>query len=480
MGADILCEGAPECYRSDDFIARTKVEVKPRVDIWSLGAIYSEAAVWVVLGKAGLTKYRNQRQQEVVGKDTAQDGRPFHDGQNTLTTVEQMHERLLVEEGEVRPGDYVTKHVLKDLVYSMLVDDPPDGRDNAIVLWKKSQKCVEKGQKQLKKRQSPPVANHVVSLSQAFHQRAPEKSSEVSYRDAEQLSGTSHVQEPPPFDPRYSSNLQTNGRSFPMQQSLKRRSDTWHDPSSTRGIESGLHSMDFSSRISPRQLARAGSTLDNYTVNQEIMNTRKTIAEEATDEADREMWQGAHPFESDTVPPHSPGVSTPPESRTSPKLHFNRQMRNGTGLETVHLQGIQESGPFEPPPNFDAPFPSRGAMLSQPMLENASSEDETRRSPPHTSSSRPQASEAKPEKPSLSFAEAKKIREKRARLSYEAQQLLNQLKDRDHVRYFPITFSSLLMHLVTGVPNRRLAVHETALGQCYRPILCLCLAYKKP
>ena len=402
---------------------------------------------------AGLTEYRNQRQQEVAGKQTSQDGRPFHDGRNTLTTVEQMHERFLIEEGEVRPGDHVTKHVLRDMVCSMLSDDP-DGRDNAIVLWKKSQKCLEKGQKQTKKfgqRQSSPIENHVVRNEQIFDQRAPEKSSEVPYRAAEQFNRPSHVHGPPPFDPQYSANHQSNGQSYLLQQPLKKRSETWNDPSSTRGMVSGPHNAGLSS---PHQFARAGSTLDNYAVPREQLKTRAMISEEATDGAQGNMWQGAHCLESEPVPQHDPGASAPPGSRTSPKSYTSRQMRSGAGLEPIYPQEIQDRSPFGPPPNSDAQFSNtgsipKGPVLSQSMSENVLSEETIRRSPPHSSTLPPPGSKPNQNRPSLSFAQAKKIREKRAFLPDDAAQLLRKLKDRDHVRYYPASRFSPLMQFVS-------------------------------
>ena len=173
----------------------------------------------------------------------------------TLETVEQMHERLLTDEGEARPGDHITKPVIKDMVSSMLIDDPY-GRENAIALWKTSQKILVKGQKQLEKigqQQSPPIVENAVSNLQAFDQRASETSLEVSSRAAEQPNGPSHMHGPPPFDPRYSSSLRSNSQSSSPQQLPKQRSDTWHDPSSTREIASGLHIIGHSSPTKPNR-----------------------------------------------------------------------------------------------------------------------------------------------------------------------------------------------------------------------------------
>ena len=179
------------------------------MDIWSLGGVCSEAATWVVLGMSGLAEYRDKRQQEVARKNTSQDGRPFHDGQTTLRTVEIMHNRLL-EKGEVRLGDYITKPVLRHMVCPMLSDDP-NGRGNAILLWKRFHQILEKGQTQLEQfdqSQSLSTGSNTVSNSQAFDQHAQEKYSQASYKAEEELDVPSHAYGPPPFDPRYSSNLE--------------------------------------------------------------------------------------------------------------------------------------------------------------------------------------------------------------------------------------------------------------------------------
>ena len=121
--------GAPECFRGDESLEHIELKVKPLIDIWSFGGVCSEAAVWVVLGKAGLDQYRLQREEEIRDKHTSQDGRCFHDGENILVTVKNMHDRLL-KQGEIRPSDHVTGPVLDQMVVYMLEEDP-DGRNDA-------------------------------------------------------------------------------------------------------------------------------------------------------------------------------------------------------------------------------------------------------------------------------------------------------------------------------------------------------------
>ncbi|KAL1635093.1 hypothetical protein SLS56_001845 [Neofusicoccum ribis] len=45
--------GAPECFRVDGVVGSLNISVKQNVDIWSLGCVWSEAAVWVISGKQG-------------------------------------------------------------------------------------------------------------------------------------------------------------------------------------------------------------------------------------------------------------------------------------------------------------------------------------------------------------------------------------------------------------------------------------------
>ena len=133
---------APECHRSDEFLEQTKLNVKPSTDIWSFGAVCSEAAVWVVLGRSGLADYRDQRKRKTYEKGTLQDGSCFHDGEKILKTVDDMHNRLLRGD-KVRSEDHVTIPVLDNLVTFML-EEKPEGRLDAVQLWIRSQKILDK------------------------------------------------------------------------------------------------------------------------------------------------------------------------------------------------------------------------------------------------------------------------------------------------------------------------------------------------
>ena len=328
----ICSKGAPECHRSDEFLEQSKLTVKPLIDVWSFGGVCSEAAVWVVLGMSELIRYRSRRQQEIFKKGTRQDGSCFHDGEKVLKTVKAMHNRLL-KGGEIRPSDYITIPVLDQMVTSMLEEDP-DRRQNAIRLWKRSQKILRKAQSMLKRptqSKTLPQEDSIVNKGQFSGMKIPETRLPISPGAAKLYNGHSHGQGPPPHDPQYSPDLQIPERPSYVQHVQGRRSDTRHEHSTI-------------SDIAPGPLYRNSS------------------------------------FTSDKV--------------------------------------SRRSSPITP--------------HTSPMVNTKAAESPVQ--------------EKRPEKPYLSYMDAKKIRERRSVLPSQARDLLNDLRDRDHVScYFTIFASPLLI-----------------------------------
>jgi serine/threonine protein kinase len=87
----------------------TRLKVKPHVDIWSLGCVFSEAAVWLTLGKAGLEQYRQRRRSETQRIYDFHDHGCFHDGKEVLESVSDMHNEV---SSCVRSCDFITKAVV--------------------------------------------------------------------------------------------------------------------------------------------------------------------------------------------------------------------------------------------------------------------------------------------------------------------------------------------------------------------------------
>jgi hypothetical protein len=174
--------GAPECYRYDDFVEGTAIDVKQTIDVWSLGCVLSEVAVWVVHGRDRLEAYRQKRLEETRKLGDFRDGRAFHDGESVLQSVGSIHDEVFEN---VRQSDYITKSVVKKMITEML--DEVDGRPNAKQLWLKSRHIIKDAEKNLKasrgivpqtdsqpRRSAPPVLPPE-PLSSQVHQPGPNR-----------------------------------------------------------------------------------------------------------------------------------------------------------------------------------------------------------------------------------------------------------------------------------------------------------------
>ena len=111
--------GAPECYRADSNIENIRIQVKQSVDIWSLGCTLSEAAVWLVRAKNGLSEYRRRRGIETAQIRGFRDGNCFHDGSEVLATVTETHRNL---PDEIRFCDHVTFALVEIVTKQMLIE----------------------------------------------------------------------------------------------------------------------------------------------------------------------------------------------------------------------------------------------------------------------------------------------------------------------------------------------------------------------
>ncbi|KAF2139612.1 uncharacterized protein K452DRAFT_320254 [Aplosporella prunicola CBS 121167] len=103
--------GAPECCRPDDDIRNIPLQIKQSVDIWSIGCVYCEAVVWVMLGRGGLEGYRQRRQKETDSRGCGDRG-CFHDGTGTLTCALD-YPNTILEKKQKRECDTVTEHIFE-------------------------------------------------------------------------------------------------------------------------------------------------------------------------------------------------------------------------------------------------------------------------------------------------------------------------------------------------------------------------------
>lgn len=93
-------------------------------DIWSLGCIYSEAAVWIADGYNGVVEYRRQRMVEIDKMPGFKGGDCFHDGERVLKAVLETHKDIGLR---LRRSDYITKDVLDSMVEEMLWEEDRPG-----------------------------------------------------------------------------------------------------------------------------------------------------------------------------------------------------------------------------------------------------------------------------------------------------------------------------------------------------------------
>lgn len=92
----------------DGGMVRRRVEHPSRADVWSLGAIFSEAATWAILGRNRLSTYRAVREQVTESLDLADIG-CFHYDDAVLPEVLTQHRMVLDQR---RRQDVITEPVV--------------------------------------------------------------------------------------------------------------------------------------------------------------------------------------------------------------------------------------------------------------------------------------------------------------------------------------------------------------------------------
>lgn len=108
--------GAPECCGQTDWDQFRRLYIGDKVDVWSLGCIFSETAVWIANGNRGLEDYRRRRQ--AANSSPGFDGSDcFHDRVNRLPVIDDVHEET---RGNLPTPDFVTGKLIERMVEDML------------------------------------------------------------------------------------------------------------------------------------------------------------------------------------------------------------------------------------------------------------------------------------------------------------------------------------------------------------------------
>lgn len=134
--------GAPETFRSHVATESSPLKVTPAVDIWSIGCVFSEVAVWANDGWDRLAEYRRRRSIEVANKGGGVGEYVFHFEGNLLDAVKDIHGNIL---GKRMVENYTTRSILDRHVSDML---QPETRPQAKLvcdkLWRQIKEIEDK------------------------------------------------------------------------------------------------------------------------------------------------------------------------------------------------------------------------------------------------------------------------------------------------------------------------------------------------
>ncbi|KAI1457063.1 kinase-like domain-containing protein [Annulohypoxylon moriforme] len=108
--------GAPESFIGETSVNEVEAKVGQGVDVWSLGCVYSEIAVWSAFGFPRLERYRQTRERETRNIPGLIYVGCFHNGRDVLSAVNSHHSIIGMQSKYSAP-----KRVIS-LIYSMLLE----------------------------------------------------------------------------------------------------------------------------------------------------------------------------------------------------------------------------------------------------------------------------------------------------------------------------------------------------------------------
>ena len=135
--------GAPETYRSHEGSDSAPLQVTKAVDMWSIGCVFSEVAVWAHHGWKRVVEYRRRRSEEIEAKGGGPGEYIFHWDGSLLDVVNIIHQDML---GKTAVKDLLTRSVLDRLVDEMLQHE---SRPYAKNVFDRSKRLVKDCEKRL-------------------------------------------------------------------------------------------------------------------------------------------------------------------------------------------------------------------------------------------------------------------------------------------------------------------------------------------
>lgn len=130
--------GAPETYRCHRDSQSVPLQITTAVDIWSLGCVFSEAAVWVHDGWSRVKEYRRQRSLEIERetKGGTKGEQIFHWDNRILDTVQKAHQNML---GKTSTSHWVVRELVGQVIHDMLQYGP---RPHADFVFNKAKRII--------------------------------------------------------------------------------------------------------------------------------------------------------------------------------------------------------------------------------------------------------------------------------------------------------------------------------------------------
>lgn len=171
------CLAAPESFRSHVDTESAPLQVTRAVDIWSIGAVISEVAVWVSYGWKKVVEYRRQRSKEFEHKGGGKGEHVFHFEGDLLRTVHNIHQDIL---GTPSARNHITQELLESLVHDMLQQGE---RPQAKLVFEKSKRMIKERRQKFGVLEVEPIGN---SNGELFDPIEPTR-----------LRARSHIQVPP-------------------------------------------------------------------------------------------------------------------------------------------------------------------------------------------------------------------------------------------------------------------------------------------
>ncbi|PNP86647.1 hypothetical protein FNYG_00037 [Fusarium nygamai] len=115
---------APEAYSNFEIQREVRPHLNSVVDLWSLGAVYSDFLVWSIGGSECQERYRIKRKDAIAKlPEIAEAGFDacFHDGRKVLPAVQGFHTEILKD---IVGGDSISRCMSKFILKYLLVEAP--------------------------------------------------------------------------------------------------------------------------------------------------------------------------------------------------------------------------------------------------------------------------------------------------------------------------------------------------------------------